>query len=302
MDTQFFEGIPLLSSLTPEQRSELAQHFQPRKVPAGEAIFWVGETGDEFFVIRKGHVSIIVPDHGGKEIVLAELSPGMIFGEISLLDSGPRTATSRARTDCELLVLERSAFETFIQRYPSFALHMMQVLGARQRQTVEKLRGIRNLNEIIDERLTHWEKISQTIAKMASSKMFLLIHVAGFIAWIGGNLLAGSKALDPFPFPFLCFWSSSEAIFLSLFILVAQDQQGRKDRARTELDYQVALKMQVEMMQLHQKLDLIMESQEAQNERRREVDEARVRSPIHLSIHQDVLGTPTQKTAAELSA
>jgi uncharacterized membrane protein len=230
-----------------------------RGARAGDTLFWVGEDGQELFVVRSGRVSISVPDHGGREIVLADLGPGAVFGEIALLDGGPRTATARARSDAELLVLPRPAFEGFIERHPSIALHVMRVLGARQRETVEKLRGIRNLNEIIDERLGPWERAAQYIASMASSMPFLAVHAVTFSGWIVANVAAGpAAAIDPFPFPFLCFWSSTEAIFLSLFILVAQDHQSRKDRARTELEYQAALKVQVEMMQLHRKLDRLV--------------------------------------------
>ena len=291
MNAELLEGIPLLATLSPEQRAELAGELNMRTVAAGDPIFWVGEPGDEMYVIRTGQVSIIVPDHGGKEIVLADLGAGAVFGEIALLDSGTRTATARARTDCVVLVLERSKFDAFVQRYPPVALQIMKILGARQRATVEKLRGIRDLNEIIEERLTPWERLSKSIARIASSQVFLLCHLAGFVAWISSNLAAGpAHALDPFPFPFLCFWSSTEAIFLSLFILVAQDQQGRKDRARTELEYQVALKMQVEMMQLHQKLDALLVARDEKAERRRKKAQKRLRPALQLTIRSDVTG------------
>jgi uncharacterized membrane protein len=265
MESSILDGIPIFASLTPEQRQSLLLYFQVRRAEPGDAFFWVGEPGNEVFIIRSGQVSISVPDHGGKEILLADLGKGAMFGEIALLDGGPRTATARARSRCEVLVLQRSAFGEFITRHPMVALHVMQVLGARQRQTVEKLRGIRNLNEIIEERRTPWERVATAIAAMASNMYFLLGHAAWFGGWISLNLVLGKNAWDPFPFPFLCFWASTEAIFLSLFILVAQDQQTQKDRARTELEYQVALKMQVEMMQLHQKLDTLLEDVHARS-------------------------------------
>ena len=201
MDTQFLDGIPLFAPLTPEQRRDLSHYFQAREAAAGEPFFWVGEPGEEFFVVRSGQVSISVPDHGGKEIVLADLGPGAVFGEIAILDGGPRTATARARTPVEVLVLRRSAFGDFIGRYPSVALHVMRVLGARQRQTVEKLRGIRNLDEIIEERLTPWERAAKGIAAMASNMHFLLVHAVVFGGWIVANLtLSPQSAIDPFPF------------------------------------------------------------------------------------------------------
>jgi CRP-like cAMP-binding protein len=285
MDEHLFDDIPLFAALTSDERRNLTPCFRVREVPAGDAFFWVGEPGDELFVIRSGRVSISVPDHGGREITLAELGPGSMFGEIALLDGGPRTATARARTDAEVLVLERSAFVGFIERHPSAALHVMRVLGERQRQTVEKLRGIRNLNEIVEERLGPWERTAKGIAAMASSMPFLAAHAVTFVGWIVANVVAGpAGAVDPFPFPFLCFWSSTEAIFLSLFILVAQDHQSRKDRSRTELEYQVALKMQVEMMQLHQKLDRLLGAPAAESDPPRRRDDATSRPQMHVAI------------------
>ena len=77
-------------------------------------------------------------------------------------------------------------------------------------------------------------------------------HSEDSVCYLVGDRTRGP---DPFPFPFLCFWTSCEAIFLSLFILISQDAQGRKDRLRTEMEYQVALKAQFEIMQLHRKMD-----------------------------------------------
>src|SRR5205085_8288233 len=120
-----------------------------------------------------------------------------------------------------------------------------------------KLRGIRNLNDVMDEKLTTWQRIAKAIATIAASRAFLFAHAVGFVAWITVNLALGKRGFDPYPFPFLCFWSSSEAIFLSLFILISQNMQSQKDRLRTELEYQVALKAQFEIMQLHRKLDAL---------------------------------------------
>jgi len=136
---------------------------------------------------------------------------------------------------------------------------MMTVLGKRQRESVDKLRGIKNLNEVMEERLTAWQHVAHTIAALAASQYFLFTHAVAFGAWIIFNLLAGSHGPDPFPFPFLCFWTSCEAIFLSMFILISQNVQSQKDRLRTELEYQVALKAQFEIMQLHRRVEELPE-------------------------------------------
>ena len=63
------------------------------------------------------------------------------------------------------------------------------------------------------------------------------------------------RAPDAFPFPFLCFWASTESIFLSLFILISQATQSQKDRVRNEIEYRIALKLQTEVTQIRQRLD-----------------------------------------------
>lgn len=255
VQVRLLEGIPLFAGLSGDERWNLARRATVRDVPDRTPLFWIGDAGDEFFVILSGRFAISYPDDNGAEVTLAALGPGDFLGELALLDGGPRTATARAVGDASVLALGREEFHKFVNECPSVAMNLLRVLGRRQRESVDKLRGIRNLNEVMQERQTTWQRVANAIADLASSRGFLLIHAAGFIGWIVFNLFRGPGGPDPYPFPFLCFWASSEAIFLSLFILISQNAQAQKDRIRTELEYQTALKAQFEIMQLHRKLD-----------------------------------------------
>jgi CRP-like cAMP-binding protein len=255
MDPTPLISIPLFRALKPEQAAALGAMLRPRTLGSNEPLFWFGDSGEEFYVIERGRIQLTLPDASGREIALAMLKPGDFFGEIALLDGGPRTATARAVTETTLLALTREQFQQFITNNPSAALQIITELGQRQRTSVDKIRGIRNVNEVFDESTTPWQRIVAGIANIAASKAFLLFHLSAFSAWVAANVALGRRGPDPFPFPFLGFWSSCEAIFLSLFILVAQTVQSRNDRIRAEIEYQVALKMQFEIMQLHQKMD-----------------------------------------------
>jgi CRP-like cAMP-binding protein len=247
--------IPLFRELKPEPAAVLASMLRPRTLGANEPLFWLGDSGDEFYVIERGRIQLTLPDASGREIALATLKSGDFFGEIAILDGGPRTATARAVTETSLLALSRAHFQQFITDNPTVALQIITELGQRQRSSVDKIRGIRNVSEVFEESTTPWQRIVAGIANIAASKAFLLFHLSAFSGWVAVNVALGRRGPDPFPFPFLGFWSSCEAIFLSLFILVAQSVQSRNDRIRTEIEYQVALKMQFEIMQLHQKMD-----------------------------------------------
>lgn len=266
MDATQLLKFPLFAGLSHEQAEALSSMLRPVNLQPHQALFWVGDPGEDFYVIQHGKISVTYPDHSGREMTLATLGPGDFLGEISLLDGGPRTATARANNEATLYRLGRGDFLKFISEHPSVAIQMMTVLGKRQRDTVDRLRGIRNINEVAQLQTTRWQHIADGIATAAASKGFLITHAVGFTLWIVMNLLVGGLAPDPFPFQFLCFWASVEAIFLSLFILVSQSVQASKDRVRTEVEYQVALKMQVEIMQLHHKIDQLLPPSDPEGE------------------------------------
>jgi uncharacterized membrane protein len=260
MDSTQLRAIPLFADLTQEEADLLLGMLRPQTLAANQSLFWIGDPGLEFFVIESGRMRVTFPDHTGREIDLAWLSAGNFLGEISLLDGAPRSASARAISDVKLLVLSREQFLQFIRAHPSVAVRIMAELGRRQRETVERLRGVRNVNEVAEEQSSRWHRVAGAIATAAASHPFLIGHAIVFGSWIAMNIGLGHSGPDPFPFPFLAFWASCEAIFLSLFILISQNAQARKDRLRTEVEYQIALKMQLEIMQLHQKIDGLPET------------------------------------------
>jgi CRP-like cAMP-binding protein len=256
--------IPLFANMTYEERAGLAQLLVPKRYSPGEAIVWVGESGKAFFVIEQGKVAITLPDDHGRELVLASFGPGQFFGEISLLDGGPRTATARAETDCTLLELGRQEFLQFIRKHPSAAIHLMTVLGQRQRDTNEKLRGIKNVNEVMAEKATRGQRTLERIAHTFASNAWLIGNLIFFAGWITMNVVlsrlpsADGKPRyfdEPPTFFTLGFIITMEAILLSMFVLASQKRQADRDRVRADLEYQVNVKAHLEVMQLHQKVD-----------------------------------------------
>lgn len=108
--------------------------YVARKRPAGDVIFSEGEAGDCMFILRSGEVEI--RRHGE---LIEKVGPGGIFGEMSLIDGSPRSASAHAGTDCELLEIDEKTFTYLVHEAPYFALDVMRTLAAR----------IRSLNELI---------------------------------------------------------------------------------------------------------------------------------------------------------
>jgi CRP-like cAMP-binding protein len=139
---KFVEMCSLFATLDERARKELASHAQPRRFPAGAAIFHAGEPGQSMMAVLTGTVRISLQGAKGKEIILADLPAGELFGEIALIDGKGRSADARALTDCELLVLDRRYVVSFLERDPSAGLKVMEMLCARIRRSDERMSDI----------------------------------------------------------------------------------------------------------------------------------------------------------------
>jgi uncharacterized membrane protein len=132
-------------------------------------------------------------------------------------------------------------------------------MGKRMRFTAERLRhtATRNANEESADRRTVVQKGADWIAEFAGSITFLMLHVVWFGLWLLLNSVKfpGIPQWDPFPFGFLTLTVSLEAIFLSVFVLLSQNRQAAKDRVRSDIEYDVNLKAELEIVNLHEKMD-----------------------------------------------
>ncbi|HUI14935.1 MAG TPA: Crp/Fnr family transcriptional regulator [Xanthobacteraceae bacterium] len=136
------EKCPLFRSLDEKARRDIATYAGLRKFGAGESICRVGDRGDSMMAVIVGTVRISLPTVRGKEIILADLRPSELFGEIALLDGRPRSANATALTNCELIVLERRDVIPFLQRNPAASLKLMEMLCARIRRSDERMADI----------------------------------------------------------------------------------------------------------------------------------------------------------------
>src|ERR1041385_8415446 len=122
------------------------------------------------FIVQQGKVILSYPDESGHEITVAALGPGAFFGELSLLDGGSRTATARTDGETTLRHLDPKRFYTFLEAHPSAAIQMSATLAQRHREAMDKLRGVKNVNEEIQERITPLQRLVDRAAAFAASR------------------------------------------------------------------------------------------------------------------------------------
>lgn len=116
----------------------LARLSQTHRLPAGSILFQQGEEGDALYGIAEGLVRIWVSGEGGKELTLALLEPGDVFGEVALLDGLTRSASADAVEDCLLVVVRREAFLPLLEAESALARHVIELLCERLRESTDR--------------------------------------------------------------------------------------------------------------------------------------------------------------------
>jgi CRP-like cAMP-binding protein len=135
-------GSELFSSLSPEALDELALHAVIRTIPEKEVLFTKGAPGSELFAILQGRVKISSFSEDGKEMIFTILESGDFFGETALLDGQNRSATCTAIEYCQLVVIERQSFTSYLRKYPDFAIHLLSLLSQRLRKKDEQMEEV----------------------------------------------------------------------------------------------------------------------------------------------------------------
>jgi CRP/FNR family transcriptional regulator, cyclic AMP receptor protein len=131
------QRVPLFSGFREKELRRVAELARIVDVPAGTAVTQIGEPGDSFFVIIDGTVAVRTPVGTG-----AQLHPGEFFGEMSLLDGEPRSATIVATTDLRLLVVDRSHFWQLLDETPDLIRRMLTILSRRVRRLEQTVHAI----------------------------------------------------------------------------------------------------------------------------------------------------------------
>jgi CRP-like cAMP-binding protein len=134
--TTYLQRVHLFEACSSRQLRAIARIAEVQEVPAGEVIARTGEPGDRFFVIVDGSARVEVsPQNQGR------MGPGSFFGEISLLDGEPRSATVIADTAMRLLVIPRRDFVTLLREVPSLTERMLITLCQRLRSAEKAMNG-----------------------------------------------------------------------------------------------------------------------------------------------------------------
>lgn len=259
--SEILAEVPFFALLDDQERGLLAERVDEAKFTAGTLLFNYGDPGGSMIVVRSGAVELFFKNDTGHEIVLETVRAGHFFGDISLLDGGPRNASARAIEEVEALVLQRADLDEFLKRHPAAAMDLLAATGRRLRETSKRLRhtASRNINAEIKDERTRVQRCADWIADFSGSLTFLFVHCGIFFLWIVLNVGPLTKTpiggFDPFPFGLLTMCVSLEAIILSVFVLLSQNRQVARERVRNDIEYEVNVKAEMQIAHMHEKVD-----------------------------------------------
>jgi CRP/FNR family transcriptional regulator, cyclic AMP receptor protein len=135
-------NIPIFSSLSEKHLEELSEIMLEKTYRKNQVIFDQGDPGNSLIILKSGLVKISLVDSNNHEFIIKTFSVNDFFGEMSLLDSGPRSATATAVEDTLALIIFRDHFIGLIQKNPSVALGMLTELSNRLRTTTENISNL----------------------------------------------------------------------------------------------------------------------------------------------------------------
>jgi uncharacterized membrane protein len=244
----FIAQTSLFDTLSGSDCDALAEKMTLRLVGPGETVFQKGDVGDSMFVVVSGALQIFLPSDDKSPVVIAlkEAIKGDYFGELSLFDAKPRSATVVAKEPSEVLELRRTDFADYISRSPTAAMTIMAELAERLRETNALLsqRAARDVVKELDDKLTFGEKLADKVAELNGSWAFIGLLATITIGWAVLNGVF-RPALDAYPYAFFNLLLAVLVAMQGPLIVMSQNRQSVKDRAQAETDYRVNLKNEI---------------------------------------------------------
>ncbi|HVL55073.1 MAG TPA: cyclic nucleotide-binding domain-containing protein [Burkholderiaceae bacterium] len=135
----FLRRVKLFSSLSEHQLEMLAAGSVRRNFPKGRTIVAEGEPSQSLYILLSGRAKVQRSDAEGKEVILAVLGPGECFGEMSLIDDEPRSASVITIESCDFMAINKDSFKQMLQQSHDIALQIMKGLIRRLREADKKI-------------------------------------------------------------------------------------------------------------------------------------------------------------------
>jgi CRP/FNR family transcriptional regulator, cyclic AMP receptor protein len=239
-------SIPMFQGLNEDDLGALSSTLVERNFAAGQEIMAQGDPGSEMYIVATGHVNIFLPGESSRRVSLKDIARGEYFGELALFDDKPRSASALATTDAVLLALSRETLSSYLGGRPRAAMNILQTMAERLRETNAMLseRAAKNSVEEIEKNLSWSQRLADKVAELNGSWAFIVFLLSLTAGWIVVNTVLGAQ-FDAYPFVFFNLLLAVLVALQGPLIVMSQNRQSLKDRARSDTDFKVNIKNEV---------------------------------------------------------
>jgi CRP/FNR family cyclic AMP-dependent transcriptional regulator len=251
--------VPLFARLDDDETAVLASHVELKTFAAGQRIYKIGDPGGQAYVMVSGRVRLTTIDQDQQEVVIDEPSQGEFFGFASMLEQTPHQTTAIAQEESVCIEVDQHDIAILLERKPHAGMDMLAVLGRQFHAAQQLVRGrvARNANVLIDESETFGERVADGVASFGGSWTFIIAFLLALAGYTVFSVVMGRQSWDPYPFILLNLFLSMLAAIQAPIIMMSQNRQDKKDRVRSELDFDVNRRAEGEIQGLANKVHML---------------------------------------------
>ncbi len=251
--------VPLFALLDDDELAVLAAQVELKTFAPRQRIYKIGDPGMHAYILQSGSVQVSTVDEDHQEVVVDQPSHGEFFGFASMLEQTPHQTSALAMEPTTCVEISRDDIAVLLQRKPMAGMDMLTVLGHQfhASQQLVRIRASRNANQVIEEEYTFGEHIADSVASFGGSWTFIILFGVTLVAYSSLSIALKSRSWDPYPFILLNLFLSMLAAIQAPVIMMSQNRQDKKDRLRSELDFDVNRRAESEIQNLSRKLNLV---------------------------------------------
>jgi uncharacterized membrane protein len=251
--------VPLFSLLDEEELAVLASQVELRNFAPRQRIYKIGEPSTRAFIMVSGSVDVTTIDEDNQVVLLDVPMHGEVFGFASMLAKTPHQTDATATEATECIELDLNDITVLLRKKPDAGLDLMGALGKQfhAAERLVRLRAARNPNDLIEEAETLSERVADLVATFGGSWTFIITFGLILAVYSAINVELGHQAWDPYPFILLNLFLSMLAAIQAPIIMMSQNRQDKKDRLRSELDFEVNRRAHAEIQGLAHRINLL---------------------------------------------
>jgi CRP/FNR family transcriptional regulator, cyclic AMP receptor protein len=251
--------VPLFALLDDDETAVLASQVEVKTFSPRQRIWKIGDPGGRAYVLVSGGVRVTTVDDDQQEVVVDEPMQGEFFGFASMLDQTPHQTNATSLEESVCVEVDRHDISILLERKPHAGMDMLAVLGKQfhASQRLVRVRASRNPNVVIEERETFGERVADTVASFGGSWTFIIAFGVALVSYSATSIIMGHRSWDPYPFILLNLFLSMLAAIQAPIIMMSQNRQDKKDRVRSELDFDVNRRAESEIQGLAHKMHVL---------------------------------------------